>query len=77
MPFWVPSVDAAGLLGIGAGRACAFVCHWANCSTRPLLRIHRFMYRASPFNVPPTMVVLPVAVALTVRVTASAFKKYL
>ena len=61
------------------GRESAFVYHWAKRSTLPLLAMCGVSYLASPFNVHPSMVVLPVAVAfaLTVCVTASAFKKYL
>ena len=61
------------------GRESAFVYHWAKRSTLPLLAICGVSYLASPFNVHPSTVILPVAVvfALTVRVTASAFKKYL
>ena len=61
------------------GRESSFIYHWAKRSTLPLLVVCGVGYLASPFTIPPSVEVLPVAVvfAITVLITASSFKKYL
>ncbi len=63
----------------GGGRESSFVYHWAKRSALPLLVLTWVIYLALPFSLHPAFVVLPFATlfALSLEVTASAFKKYL
>lgn len=63
----------------GGGRESSFIYHWAKRSALPLLVGTWVIYLALPFSVHPSYIVLPCATlyALSVAVTAGAFKKYL
>jgi len=64
---------------MGWGRESSFVYHYAKKAALPLAVLAWVIYLALPFSLHPTFVVLPFVAlfALTVAVTASAFKKYL
>ena len=61
------------------GRESSFVYHWAKKALYPSLILPWILYLAIPKSMHPNLVVLPFAVlfAVSVRVMASTFKKYL
>tara|TARA_R100001530_G_C4190566_1_gene122040 strand:- start:139 stop:528 length:390 start_codon:yes stop_codon:yes gene_type:complete len=63
----------------GGGRESSFVYHWSKRSALPLLVTAWIIYLALPFSLHPSWVILPFATlfALSIAITASAFKKYL
>jgi|TARA_R110001599_G_scaffold22821_1_gene84067 integrating conjugative element membrane protein (TIGR03747 family) len=63
----------------GGGRESSFVYHWSKRSALPLLVTAWVIYLALPFSLHPSWVILPFATlfALSIAITASAFKKYL
>ena len=63
----------------GGGRESSFVYHYAKKAVVPLVVLSWVVYLALPFSLHPSLIVLPFAAlfALSVAVTASAFKKYL
>jgi integrating conjugative element membrane protein (TIGR03747 family) len=63
----------------GGGRKSSFVYHWSKRSAMPLLVSSWVIYLALPFSLHPSFMVLPFAAlfALSMAVTAGAFKKYL
>ncbi len=63
----------------GGGRESSFIYHYAKKAALPLVVLSWVIYLALPFSLHPTFVLLPFATlfALSVRITASTFKKYL
>lgn len=63
----------------GGGRESSFIYHWSKRSALPLLVTAWVIYLALPFSLHPSWVILPFATlfALSIAITASAFKKYL
>ncbi|MEQ1636803.1 MAG: TIGR03747 family integrating conjugative element membrane protein [Methylococcales bacterium] len=63
----------------GGGRESAFIYHWAKKLIVPCLGLPWVIYLAMPVSIHPNFIVLPFAVllALSVRIMASTFKKYL
>jgi integrating conjugative element membrane protein (TIGR03747 family) len=63
----------------GGGRESSFVYHWSKRSALPLLVTAWVIYLALPFSLHPSWVILPFATlfAVSIAITASAFKKYL
>ena len=63
----------------GGGRESSFVYHWSKRSALPLLVTAWVIYLALPFSLHPSWVILPFATlfAISIAITASAFKKYL
>ncbi len=63
----------------GGGRESSFVYHWSKRSALPLLVTAWVVYLALPFSLHPSWVILPFATlfAISIAITASAFKKYL
>ncbi len=63
----------------GGGRESSFIYHWSKRSALPLLVTAWVIYLALPFSLHPSWVILPFATlfALSIAITANAFKKYL
>lgn len=63
----------------GAGRKSSFIYHWSKRSALPLLVTAWVICLALPFSLHPSWVILPFATlfAISIVITASAFKKYL
>jgi integrating conjugative element membrane protein (TIGR03747 family) len=61
------------------GRESSFVYHWAKKVLYPALILPWILYLAIPSSIHPNLIVLPFAIlfAVSVRVMASMFKKYL
>lgn len=87
----LPAFVLLGLMGLtdglvqrdirrwSGGRESSFVYHWAKKLLYPALILPWILYLAIPSSLHPNLVVLPFAIlfALSVRVMASMFKKYL
>lgn len=87
----LPAFVLLGLMGLtdglvqrdirrwSGGRESSFVYHWAKKLLYPALILPWILYLAIPSKIHPNLIVLPFAIlfALSVRVMASMFKKYL
>ncbi|MGY6275071.1 TIGR03747 family integrating conjugative element membrane protein [Methylomonas sp. MgM2] len=87
----LPAFMLLGLMGLidglvqrdirrwSGGRESSFVYHWAKKLLYPALILPWILYLAIPSSIHPNLIVLPFAIlfALSVRVMASMFKKYL
>lgn len=87
----LPAFVLLGLMGLtdglvrrdirrwSGGRESSFVYHWAKKLLYPALILPWILYLAIPSSIHPNLIVLPFAIlfAVSVRVMASTFKKYL
>ncbi|MCK9608013.1 MAG: TIGR03747 family integrating conjugative element membrane protein [Methylomonas sp.] len=87
----LPAFVLLGLMGLidglvqrdirrwSGGRESSFVYHWAKKLLYPALILPWILYLAIPSSIHPNLIVLPFAIlfALSIRVMASTFKKYL
>ncbi|OAI15626.1 hypothetical protein A1359_09465 [Methylomonas lenta] len=87
----LPAFVLLGLMGLtdglvqrdirrwSGGRESSFVYHWAKKVLYPALIMPWILYLAIPSSIHPNLIVLPFAIlfAMSVRVMASTFKKYL
>lgn len=87
----LPTFILLGLMGLtdglvqrdirrwSGGRESSFVYHWAKKLLYPALILPWILYLAIPSSIHPNLIVLPFAIlfAVSVRVMASMFKKYL